>query len=58
MIILQRECIEGRVSDFSFEFWRTIPQMVYTILQNETKQNDQARYNKTKRIMQIYFLIR
>ena len=29
----------------------------YTIFRNETKRN-QARYNKTEEIMQIYFVIR
>ena len=59
MIVLQKEFVEGKVSDFSFEFWRIVPTngRYYFEKQNKTKQNH-GRYNKNNGIMQIYFLTR
>ena len=39
MITLQWEFLEGRVSDFSFEFWRSIPTngLYYFAKQNKMK---------------------
>ena len=41
MIVLQKEFVEGKVSDFPFEFWRIIPTngRYYFEKQNKTKQN-------------------